>query len=335
VTRVFTPIEFPDCFTPCVNGFETPPFPLLPPAPPQSGHEAVFFRHWWRIFFEGGPRFVNVRVDEIEPGEGGREEAVVASSGRSPRFVSRRSRNWSGAVARARQGQRFDRVIAGWTVPSLLGTVPEVLPAIQSIWVGMGGHARWSNSMPQLGTEHGWDKNGKPFHRFWCQWWLGDDRDGFLASIIKPIAAPEEPEPCQQILVSMVALDPRLVLLHLRYGDFVFGVKAIGKRPYVGSSAEWTAERPTEVYKDTETKLLVKGDLIPLPKTSLIEMTSCHARLKGQALGLENRVVSPRDDDLVALSERRDHPTRTIVSLEPTLAAANTSVVFNRRQPER
>ena len=157
------------------------------------------------------------------------------------------SRNWSGAIVPALSGRRFSRIAASWEVPRLpRRPQADAEDAMISIWIGLGGWQAWSKSMPHMGTEHGWDDDGKLVHRFWCQWWLGkDSEDGWLSWIVQGVNI----EPGDEILCHLAVVGENTVefyFLNRRTGQLA-GVQAVAPRPPTGSSSQWIVERPMRV----------------------------------------------------------------------------------------
>lgn len=237
------------------------------------------------------------------------------------------SRNWAGAIVPAVGGRRFTAIVGSWKVPAVEGTNGEW--SLVSIWVGLGGSRRSSNSMPQIGSEHGWD-GSTLIHRLWCQWWLGDNPEGYLSHVITPES---ELKPGDEITCSLSVNETgKEVEFFWSCGDKTYGTTGNSERPVMANTANWIVERPTEVWQDTApTKPLRLEKYYKLPTftdvaTGLprVEMTGCIAQL-GLPLGTGGNVASvidrrPADGRLVSLRSTVPGAGRSFVELEPAVA---------------
>ena len=243
------------------------------------------------------------------------------------------SHNWSGAVVPAVSGRRFTRVAARWRVPKLPGK-PHVgeSDAMVSIWIGLGGWLQWSDSMPQMGSEHGWDDNGKPVHRLWCQWWQGKNNDdGWLSWIVDGLVI----EPGNEILCHLALIEDNVVECYFLNRDTkeLAGVLGTGSRPVVGSTAEWVVEQPMRVeFAPGAGNVLVNGysgvrgggavapqlrpvGPHPLPEFKTVILRDCAARL-GNDGDFRRRTLA--DADPITLFTRR--PPGSVRMLRATIS---------------
>jgi Peptidase A4 family len=217
------------------------------------------------------------------------------------------SRNWSGAVVPAVAGRRYTQIGARWTVPKLPKEKPAEGGALISVWIGLGGWQRWSNSMPHMGSEHGWDENGEEVNRLWCQWWCGEDvRAGWISTLVTnmKLSAGDEVV-CYLAVTNEVTVDFRF--LNGTSHEFAT-VTHISDKPVTGSSAEWVVERPMHIRRKPgssqlgvstqNTPELERIGLYPLARVESIIMRECAARL-GNESDFRGRGLA--DSDLIEL----------------------------------
>ena len=91
------------------------------------------------------------------------------------------SPNWSGAYVVPSHGRRFNRIAASWRVPKVNPPKPadggDPVPGDyrSSTWIGLDGHRRYTNGMPQMGTAHfvkvADDGCVTRDYHLWWQWW--------------------------------------------------------------------------------------------------------------------------------------------------------------------
>jgi hypothetical protein len=88
------------------------------------------------------------------------------------------SRSWSGGFLVPRKRLRFVHAGGRWKAPEEIKQGPSGGGSaergwVATIWIGLDGQRRWIPSVPQIGTEHGVDKDGKKKqpHARW-QWRL-------------------------------------------------------------------------------------------------------------------------------------------------------------------
>jgi hypothetical protein len=225
-----------------------------------------------------------------------------------------RSANWAGAAIPAPRGQSFSRVVAGWKVPAVrpLGTDDPEQTRLVSAWVGLGGEAPWADSMPQMGSEHGWYE-GVQRHRLWCQWWRGSAVDDGLVSHL--LADIPTVVPGAEVLASLTLETPTTALFEFRLADHVFAVRATCDRPAIANSANWIVEKPSKVV-GFETGDLSVGPLRPLPWFKRVDMTGCAARA-GSA------VLYPYDRERIALYGIARNPSRLFLEIDPAVTVAS------------
>ena len=253
-----------------------------------------------------------------------------------------RSRNWSGAVVPAESGLEFNRVGGGWKAPANEGRfdATNAKPSQMSVWVGLGGARLWEKSLPQMGSEHGYDGNGL-VDRLWVQWWLGESSGkAALSSWVQGIR-------CQagdEILCMITVTAPQVVEFYFKNqttGELA-GVRGTGARPVIGASAEWVVERPTylayacnvpgAVEHGADPHALISNGLFALPKFEMVEMHDCAATL-GDGASLRARTLA--DADVITMLGRRERPTRIYKAVVPWIVPVGTTGSLLRRSSHR
>ena len=249
------------------------------------------------------------------------------------------SRNWAGAVVPANRGERFSRIEGTWTVPRIGHR--DVSKGLVSIWVGLGGSRPSSNSMPQIGTEHGWD-GSMWVSRLWCQWWRGANSvEGFMSRWVPGVSlSPGDVVTCG--LEVMDNDDPRVkdgkVVFQWRLGGVVREYVWTEPRAVMADTANWIVERPTQVYlpaRETETSFqpgVRLGRHHPLPGVvdanegaiptgeEVAFLRGCKATLGPVAGAVPSAVRRPSDGQLVSLRSIIPGAGRSFVELEPSVA---------------
>lgn len=266
-----------------------------------------------------------------------RREIGSLSSGRTHAH----SRNWAGATVPATDGQRFSLITGSWVVPDVHPS-GAASNSYVSIWIGLGGSAPASRSMPQIGSEHGWDGRQK-VNRLWCQWWLGtDNSEGYLSHHISDAQVSLK---AGDRVDCWLDVDPTgfKVTYHWQWtrGGITNELSAEDTRdvPVRADTANWIVERPTEVIFNAEQPSGYKlGRHHPLPElrdrkgaplpagSVAVTMEDCLARL-GPA-GAGELVRRPVDGRLLSLRSIVPGTSRSFVELEPTLVAHRRSDVL-------
>ena len=218
----------------------------------------------------------------------GDDDVTQARVGGIPRGRLGSSRNWSGAAIFANRGDRFNQVIASWTVPEVNPGSGEG-PWVCSTWIGIDGLRRWMRSMPQMGTTQvvgdtgERDDSGNPVPEYfaWWQWWLRG-RTIQVPVIFPPtltiapgkkvyccvtLLPPDQPNPGDRhhvqfvLRVDGVASPVMLAPPPTNDPADIDGGRGV---PATGASAEWILERPTALH-DSPNGNVKEGDLFPLP----------------------------------------------------------------------
>lgn len=275
-----------------------------------------------------------------------RRQARRVIAGHGSGMAHLHSRNWSGAVVPATGGERFSLITASWEVPDVAH--PAGLEhSYVSVWIGLGGSYRASRSMPQMGSEHGWDGvEKKPIHRLWCQWWLGaGDSGGYLSHYIDEALAPLQAGDritCW-LEVDAAAMNVTYHWQWTRKSDgFTKEFSATDSRgvPVIADSADWIVERPTEVITNADKPggyelgrhhplpvFLSKPPAEPKSGEIAITMNDCLAWL-GQAR-TSDAARLPFQGQLLSLRETVPGTSRSYVELEPTVASNPRDAVLH------
>ncbi|WP_422003189.1 G1 family glutamic endopeptidase [Reyranella sp.] len=220
------------------------------------------------------------------PADQGDDDVTQARVAKIPRGRLASSRNWSGAAIFANRGDRFNQVIASWTVPAVSAGSGDG-PWVCSTWIGIDGLRRWMRSMPQMGTTQvagdtgERDSDGNPMEYFaWWQWWLRG-RTLQVPVVLGPTLKPDDKVYCCMTLLPPGQPDPgdrNHVQFFLRVNDSGHSLR-LGPPPSndpsdddtprpvpaTGASAEWILERPTAL-RDSPNGNVKEGDLYPLPR---------------------------------------------------------------------
>ena len=244
------------------------------------------------------------------------------------------SRNWSGVVVPATGGKRFSLITASWKVPHVTKPSNREHSYI-SIWIGLGGSYRASRSMPQMGSEHGWDgATGTAVNRLWCQWWLGAENSaGYLSHYIDVGQASLL---AGDTITCWLEVDPGgiTVKYHWRWTrnntTTDFCAEDTRGVPVMADTANWIVERPTEVIVNAKKPSGYElGGHHPLPVIHAAgggilpsgdvaaTMEDCIARL-GPG-GADELVRQPIDGQLVSLRSIVPGSSRSFVELEPAI----------------
>jgi hypothetical protein len=219
--------------------------------------------------------------------EQGDEDVTQARVAGIPRGRLGSSRNWSGAAIFANRGDRFNQVIASWTVPKVSDGNGEG-PWVCSTWIGIDGLRRWMKSMPQMGTTQVVGDTGErddnndrlPQYFAWWQWWLrGRTIQApvvFPAPAIAPgkkiyccvtLLPPDQPDPGDrhhvQFFLSVDGVASPVMLAPPPTNDPA-DIDGGRRVPATGASAEWILERPTALH-DSPNGNVKEGELFPLP----------------------------------------------------------------------
>lgn len=223
--------------------------------------------------------------------------------------------NWSGACIAATEGTQFTQVWGAWQVPK--PTAPSAAPGDYrcSTWIGIDGHRRFDNSLPQIGTTQkivvaNDGSVGSPSAEAWVQWWFRGDRDTgpwILSNF------PVRPEDFVRCVLTVISQDHvRFFIKNETQGGKSLSVDLLAPTipitypigipvefPARGRTAEWVTERPT---------ILHATDLYRLPDYSMTTFVDCFALAGTGGIGYQ-----PQDLEnarLIKMIEIRDNPHR-------------------------
>ncbi len=281
----------------------------------------------------------------------GDDDVTQARVGAIPRGRLGSSRNWSGAAIFANHGNRFNQVIASWTVPAVNPGNGDG-PWVCSTWIGIDGLRRWMKSMPQMGTTQvvgdtgERDGYGAPLPQYfaWWQWWLRGRT--IQAPVVFPAVtiAPGKKVYCCVTLLPPDQPDPgdrHNVQFFLRVDGVGMPVMVAppptndpadddgGRRvPATGASAEWILERPTALH-DSPNRNVKEGELFPLPDFGSAGADDFAASLAPDpdpmvvasiAAGPITSAVNFRTPLKLRMMEHRREPSRMAVVAKPVEA---------------
>lgn len=190
------------------------------------------------------------------------------------------SRNWSGAFVNSIGNKPFTRVVGQWTVPAVSAGVRDSLDPAKlrfqcSVWIGLDGKKRWSNSMPQVGTAQLLEDDGTRDQYLWWQWW---ERAATVASQnVLPWRIEGVPVRAGDlVLCSLMVSAPKTVRIHVvNRTSGLFATVQLTKAPIDGATAEWVVERPAAWKFGSEKDR--NGPLYPLPDYGEVVFDHCAA----------------------------------------------------------
>ena len=258
----------------------------LPPCPDEDKAPELF-KHW-REMFLGPLCFKRARSRRAQPPIRRPPASITSRFSRLfvPRGSLRRgaaitlpttgsSRNWSGAYLLPNHGERLTQVVGRWDLPRVRPGAefgPADLPFRCSVWIGLDGKKRWSESMPQMGTEHTVGRDGvEEEPKLWWQWWLRDGPSSpFYIDGVGVRAG-------DTVLCSVTAVSANLVRFHVKNkntGEFA-GLAVSEPVALRGSSAEWIVEQPSR--PEVVDGLPQAGPLFPLPDFDRVVFRNCAA----------------------------------------------------------
>jgi hypothetical protein len=297
-----------------------------------------------------------VGVARLAGGEGD-DDGRQISVGALPHGRLGSSRNWSGAAIFANRGNRFNQVIASWTVPNVNPGNGDG-PWACSTWIGIDGLRRWMKSMPQMGTTQvvgdtgEYDRHGVPLPQYfaWWQWWLRG------RTIQLPVPFPATIAPGKKVFCCVTLLPPDQPDPGDRHNvQFFLQVDGVGmpvllgvpptnaadgdgrRVPASGASAEWILERPTAL-RNSPNGNVKEGDLFPLPDFG---SSGADGFAAGSAPDVDPTIVASiaatpatsavnfRTPLQLRMLEHRGEPSRMVVIAKPVEAkGGKVSVIY-------
>jgi hypothetical protein len=218
-----------------------------PQRPPEENEEA---RRIWRMLVTGTPlrRREDPELRGLSFGDYTLNYASQSFSGRQESSL-----NWSGAVAR---GGDIKSVFGSFQVPPF--SAPAAIGSYRcSTWIGVDGHDPTSQSMPQIGVTMRADVSAMGAVlacESWFQWWSRTIRIPPITIDTLPFASGD------LVACALDILSPDRVNLTIQnntqVGSPTFAITLTTRyylftiEPVTATTAEWIAERPTEINSD-------------------------------------------------------------------------------------
>jgi Peptidase A4 family len=234
------------------------------------------------------------------------------------------SRNWSGAYLDCTNANPFRRVVGAWTIPAVNPGIRQKddldLPFQCSAWIGIDGKKQWTESMPQVGTEHGIGSGGRRHHFLWWQWWQRrPGRDPELPFIIRGVPV----KPGDRVLCSLTLVTPERVRIHVvnRKTNLFATVEVTADEPVRGGTAEWVVERQSDFRRGPDV-------LHPLP--DFTEVTFDHCAVEGLDAAVPPQHWVPRYIQLTQIMRNPDEQARLAIISRPAVQeeARTVKVVY-------
>jgi hypothetical protein len=291
----------------------------------------------------------------------GDDDVTQARVAGIPRGRLGSSRNWSGAAIFANRGDRFNQVIASWTVPAVSEGNGDG-PWVCSTWIGIDGLRRWMKSMPQMGTtqvvgdtgERDGAGNPLPQYFAWWQWWLRGRTiqvpvvfpnvalaPGDTVYCCVTLLPPDQPAPGDrhhvQFFLRVNGVGSPVMLAPPPTND-PSDTNAPRRVPATGASAEWILERPTALHASPNGNIR-EGELFPLPRFDTAEADAFAASLAPDpdplvVAAVAAQPITPavnfRTPVKLRMMEHRRDPSRMAVIAKPTLAKDGRVTVVYR-----
>jgi hypothetical protein len=218
------------------------------------------------------------------------------------------SLNWSGTAVEAEieAGGSFAQIYGQWQLPaaSLPANADPQEQYRCSIWIGLDGHAATSMSMPQVGTTVSiCVGDAAPTYEAWFQWWargyniLPVPITGVALREQDLIACSIEVRDATHVGISITNLTlnegpPLLVVAAPSPGSKTLSVE--------GLSAEWIAERPTDLNDSTKLHPLPDFDRVTFGETRV--QTEPPRRMRGLSPSRLIRMIERKAEHSVVLS---------------------------------
>ena len=218
------------------------------------------------------------------------------------------SLNWSGTAIKAEveAGGPFGQIYGQWQLPS--ASLPAGADPHEhyrcSIWIGLDGHTATSMSMPQVGTTVSMRVgDAAPTYEAWIQWWARGYN--FRPAPITGVALGEgDLIACVLDVRDATHVGISITNLTQNKGPPAFEVTApsAGSRTFSveGQSAEWIAERPTDLNDSTKLHPLPDFDRVTFGETRV--QTEPPRRMRGLSPSRLIRMIERQPDHSVVLS---------------------------------
>jgi len=290
------------------------------PARSDPTTQPALYAHWAMMFLPS-PTFVRAKSVSMGP------RASFLQYLDAPSLGGRRlesSRNWAGAYLSSRGGNRLKRVVGVWTVPEVKPGVRQESDAGKefqcSAWIGIDGKKGWTNSMPQVGTEHKIELNGTFTHTVWWEWWLRDENPPEWPWAITGIAI----QPGHKMLCSISVMSGNCVRIHVlnRTTGYFATVQLTGKMPLVGATAQWIVERQSNVFLRPDFQY-------PMPDYGEVKFENC--AIENHAATLPEPPWVPR---YIRLTEAFKNQGRVAVISMPSLREKSRTLRVTYQRPD-
>lgn len=184
------------------------------------------------------------------------------------------SSNWAGYAVTSIAGKRFARVSGSWVQPAPDCT--STAPGYSAFWVGLGGYARTSQALEQIGTEADCSASGGVAYRAWYELVPANS-----------VRVPMQIRPGDQVSAS-VAVSGRKVTVTIadRTRGTSYSRRLRMSAPDV-SSAEWIAEAPAACFAGGGCRTL------PLANFGQVTFSAASATAGGHAGPISDPAWSP------------------------------------------
>jgi Peptidase A4 family len=222
--------------------------------------------------------------------------AVATASAASPRGTSD---NWSGYAA---FGPVFKSVSGSWVQPSAECFGRSTSSTEAAFWIGLGGNARTSDKVEQIGTEADCDSDGVPDYYAWYELWPADGHDLDLDIL-----------PGDRIIarVELARSSVRISIDDLTGGQSF--AKTLPLRRPDGSSAEWIAEAPALTVRHVD-------QISPLTNFGTVRFSDAAAT---SLAGARGSISAPAwHESAIDFLSDRGNPDNPILSFLDGVAAA-------------
>ena len=223
--------------------------------------------------------------------------AVAAAAAASPRGTSD---NWSGYAA---FGPVFKSVSGSWIQPSAHCFGRSTSTTEAAFWIGLGGNARSSYKVEQIGTEADCDSDGMPDYYAWYELWPAGGHDLDLDIL-----------PGDRIVarVELARSTVRVSIDDLTGGQRF--TKTLPLRRPDGSSVEWIAEAPAVTIRRVD-------QIVPLTNFGTVRFSGASAISR---VGAHGSISDPAwHESAIDFLSDRGNPRNPILSFVDGVAAAH------------
>jgi hypothetical protein len=307
------------------------------PPQPDATRMAALAKHWHEMF-DGIEQFEDPAPKSIPPlflrplNYMLRNLPAGTSPVPSPR---NEGDNWSGAVQRARFGQRFAEVVGRLHIPKLdrVDNAPGERPPRCSAWIGLDGALMSSCAMPQLGVLFGPPGSGDAKEGgdacVWFQWWIRNKwtpplwltgLEVGLGNTVLCQLCVTLPERTQVVVYARNESTNKVIALE---ANAPAGLRVDGR------TAQWIVERPGDMAATD-----LRRQLFELPSFKSITIDGCAARAVDACNGASEE-VSLRGATRLRMTQRIDDPRRTLVVAIACTKREHSGQLLVKRRPRR